>query len=207
MPGYSKITGQSPPVCLVIVVVVIVVAVAAVVTFASFASAIPVMVVVNPSAVSTPIANVILAAFVARADPRGAFIGRPSPIAFMPSVAPAFRIPIPVYPIVIRTRGVWTYANHPGTRRLTNPDSHGYLSVDCRRSGQKRCSKQRGKDKFFHVRFPLLGWNTCRDNFSSRDDAQKGTGVEVLEVHPAYATGQGLSTDKGPMCLVGTPWK
>jgi hypothetical protein len=139
---------------------IVVVVPAIMVTFAFFASAIPVMVVVNPTMVSVPVANVILAALVARSDPRSAGVGRPSPIALMPSVAAAVRIPIPVHPVVIGARSHRPHSNHPGTRWLTNPDSHGYLSVNRRRSHHKNQDKQYGKDKFLHIRFPLLKWNT-----------------------------------------------
>jgi hypothetical protein len=145
---------------MMLVVLVPVIVVTPVVAFASFASAIPVMVVLNPSMLSVPVAHVILATVVARANPRRAFIGRPGPIAFVPSVAAAIRIPIPVYPIVVRARRYRSYANHPVTRWLTNPDSHGYLSVNRRRPHHKNQDKQRRKNKFLHIRFPLLKWNT-----------------------------------------------
>jgi hypothetical protein len=200
----SIITGRSRFEVLVMVVVVVP---AIVVTFTSFASAVPVMVVLNPSMVSVPVAHVILAALIARSDPGSPGIGRPSPVTVMPPIPATIWIPVPIYPVIVTARSHRPHSNHPGARRLTNPDSHGYLSVNRRRSHHKNQDKQYGKDKFLHIRFPLLKWNTCRNNFFEWDDAQKGVVVEVLEVLPAYPRETCLAIGKGRMCLVGTPWK
>ena len=159
---------------------------AIVVTFALFVSAIPAMIVLEPAAVTIPVTAIELPALIPRSYPDGAAIGRPRPISSVPMIAAAYRIPVPLYPVVIRARSHGPHLNHPGTRRLTNPDSYGYLSVNRRRSHHKNQGKQNGKHKFPHIRFSLLKWNICRNNFSWWDDAEKGVVVEVLELHLAY---------------------
>ena len=71
------------------------------------------MVVLEVAARTIPIASVEASAIVARADPAGAFIRRASPIAAVPDVMAAHRVPITIDPGVFgfgagadRTHGV-----------------------------------------------------------------------------------------------------
>ena len=66
---------------------VLIVAVAAMAT-------IPMMIMFHAAAVSSPVAGEELASVVARRDPIRALVGRTSVIAFMPTVMPAYRIPV-----------------------------------------------------------------------------------------------------------------
>jgi hypothetical protein len=136
----------------VIIVVVIPPAIAVAITVA-----IPVMIMVEAAAVTVPVTAVELAALIARSDPCGAGIRRPSPISSVPTISMAYRIPITVDPIIIRARGNGANTHHAGTWWRTNSNSHGYLRTVGRRSCQKHSGKHRGQDIFFHVRSPLLG--------------------------------------------------
>ncbi len=60
--------------------------------------AIPSMIVIETSVRSIPIARVELSTFVTRTNPACAFIGRPAPIAFVPTIVATGRIPIAIDP-------------------------------------------------------------------------------------------------------------
>jgi len=79
------------------VVVVIVVAPAATVTVVI---AVPMMVMLEVAARTIPIAGVEAFAVMAGADPAGAFIRRTSPVAAVPNVVAANRVPIALDPCV-----------------------------------------------------------------------------------------------------------
>lgn len=65
---------------------------------------IPMMVMFEAAAVAVPVAVVIAAAFMARANPARASIGRQRPIAGMPAIVMSVRVPIAINPEVIRPR-------------------------------------------------------------------------------------------------------
>jgi hypothetical protein len=98
---------------------------------------IPAMVVVKAAPVTFPVALKELATLVARSNPTGSAVGWAAPISVMPAVSAAYRIPIAVYPKVIRPRRAWTGMNHPRGRR--RPDSYANRQLCKTRSP---CQKQ-----------------------------------------------------------------
>lgn len=77
----------------VILAMVVVVAVLVPVVFP-----IPAVIVFEPATISVPVTRIILLSIVMRFHPSSAFIGRPRPVAIVPSVVVADRIPIAAYP-------------------------------------------------------------------------------------------------------------
>jgi len=59
---------------------------------------VPTMIVFESAMISVPVTRVELLSIMVRFDPSSTFIGRPRPIAFMPFVVMADRIPITAYP-------------------------------------------------------------------------------------------------------------
>jgi hypothetical protein len=105
---------------------------------------VPVMIVFKPATISIPITRIKLLSIVVRFDPSSACIGRPRPVAFMPLVVVAGRIPITIYPRELRARTSRHNANHTGTRRRTDSDANRNLSLRCRCSSQQHHGKQQG---------------------------------------------------------------
>ena len=103
-------------VILVMVVVVVAILVAVLVV-------IPVVIVFQPATVSVPVTRVILLSIMVRLDPSCAFIGRSSPIAVMPFVVVADRIPITTDPCELRPWAWWHNADFAGMRRRTDSDT------------------------------------------------------------------------------------
>jgi hypothetical protein len=102
---------------------------------------VPAVIVLKPAAISIPVTLIKLLSVVARSDPPSASIGRPRPVAFMPLIAVADWIPIPVYPRILRAWTRWQNANHTGTRRWADSDAERNLSLGC------RCTRQQDHDK------------------------------------------------------------
>jgi hypothetical protein len=96
--------------CSVPVVVVMVIAIVATVIIVvpaiavSVVVVIPVVVVLEPAAVSVPIAGKESLAIMMRRYPASAQVGRPGPITGMPLVVSSGRIPIALHPYEIRSR-------------------------------------------------------------------------------------------------------
>lgn len=65
---------------------------------------IPMMVMFEAPAVAIPVAVVIAATFMARANPTRASVGRQRPIAAVPAIMMSVGIPIAINPEVLRTR-------------------------------------------------------------------------------------------------------
>jgi hypothetical protein len=63
---------------------------------------VPAVIVFEPAMISVPVTRVKLLSIMVRFDPSSTFIGRPRPIAFMPFVVMADRIPIAAYPNALR---------------------------------------------------------------------------------------------------------
>jgi hypothetical protein len=109
-----------------VVLAVVVVAVAILVTVVVL---VPAVIVFKPAAFSVPVPCIKLLPIVARFHPSSAFIGRPRPVAVMPFVVVADRIPIAAYPGEFRAWACGHDANHTGTRRRTNSDTKRNLSL------------------------------------------------------------------------------
>jgi len=103
-------------------IVVAIPVITAVMTEIPIAVAIPTVIVIYPAALAFPIAREELAAFIARSDPLRAGVGRASPIAVMPAIASALRVPISVYPKIVRSGRPGPRMNDAGRRR--RPNSH-----------------------------------------------------------------------------------
>jgi hypothetical protein len=103
-------------VILVVVVVVVAILIAVLVV-------VPVVIVFQPATVSVPVTRIKLLSIMVRLDPPSAFIGRSSPIALMPFVMVADRIPITTYPCELRPWAWWHDADYTGMRRRTYSDA------------------------------------------------------------------------------------
>jgi hypothetical protein len=104
--------------------------------------AIPVMVVLDPAALTLPIPPIEALSIVTRSYPSSPPIGWASPISSMPPVMAPYGIPVPVYPDEVWTRprrnGI-----HAWRRRRTNSDSNGNLA-EKNSASEKRQSDQSG---------------------------------------------------------------
>jgi hypothetical protein len=85
------------------------------------------MIVLELAVVAGPIPLIKLLAFIARAYPSRALIGRPGVVSGMPNVTIVGRIPVAVHPCISRSRVVRTNPNHTWRRRRANPDTYGEL--------------------------------------------------------------------------------
>ena len=122
------------------VVVVIVVAPAATV---AVVIAVPTMVMLEVAARTIPIAGVEAFAVMAGADPAGAFIRRTSPVAAVPNVVAANRVPIALDPCVF---GFGTGADRAHSvdarwRRRSDLNTNGNLT-ECRRRSNKNGARE-----------------------------------------------------------------
>lgn len=118
----------------VVIAVMITIAVMAIV---AIMSSIPAMIVVEPAVITIPVTVEEALSIVTRTHPARAGIGRPGPVAVMPSVVWPGRIPVTIDPDVVGpgTRG--QDANDARRRRRSNPDPDRYLSED------RSCGEQR----------------------------------------------------------------
>jgi len=89
--------------------------------------AIPVVVVIETAVVAIPISGVVAAAFMARADPARAAVGRSGPIAVVPAISMAVGIPVAVDPEKLRAGLNGTYADDPRRRRCSEFNANGDL--------------------------------------------------------------------------------
>jgi hypothetical protein len=92
---------------------------------------IPAMIVLDAPAVSSPVALVELAAFIAGTDPIRTWIRSPSPITPVPLVMVSHRIPVSIDPYKART---WTCRNDANDSRGGRPNSYSDRNL-CRRYG------------------------------------------------------------------------
>src|SRR5215471_11087483 len=87
---------------------------------------IPVMVVLEASVRTAPVATVVAALFIVWGDPDRANIRRTRPVASMPVIMTVHRIPVAVDPhvLVIFRIGAWrANGHHSGRRRCANLNS------------------------------------------------------------------------------------
>jgi hypothetical protein len=94
-----------------------------------------VVIVVNTAAISFPVTCIVPFAVVMRSNPVSPLVGRSSPIALMPFVMVANRIPIALYPCELRSWPFWYNHNRPDWRWRGNHDSNGNLCIDYRARG------------------------------------------------------------------------
>jgi hypothetical protein len=100
-----------------------------VVVFVAVVVPVPAVVVFKPATISVPVARIILLSIVVRFNPSSTFIRRPRPVAFMPLIVVADRIPVTAYPRVLRAGASGRNANHTGARRGANSDTERNLSL------------------------------------------------------------------------------
>jgi hypothetical protein len=113
----------------------IVVVVLTVLVVVSVVAVVRVVIVLNTAAISIPVTCIVPFAVVVWANPASPFVGRSSPIAFMPLVMVSHRIPIALYPQGLRSWPFWHNHSHPGWRWRRNYDSNGNLRIDYRARG------------------------------------------------------------------------
>ena len=112
------------PVVFVIVMIVLTIAV----TITAVPFVVPVVVMFKPASVPLPVTLVISFSIMMRRHPPCAVVGWSSPITVVPLVMPSDRIPITVYPYVLRAWSWRLNTDHTGWRRRANLDSNRDLS-------------------------------------------------------------------------------
>jgi hypothetical protein len=85
--------------------------------------AVPFVVVGDLTVFAFPVALVVHAAFMARRDPACAGVGRTSPVAVVPFVATAYRVPVADDPDITGTGTGRLNADDAGSRRRADSDS------------------------------------------------------------------------------------
>jgi hypothetical protein len=90
---------------------------------------VPMVVVFEAAMVSVPVTRIKLLSIMVGFNPSRAFIRRPRPVAVMPPVVVADRIPVTAYPGVLRARALGFNVNHTGTWWRTNSDTKRNLSL------------------------------------------------------------------------------
>ena len=114
---------STPTTAPMIVIVTLVMFIAVVVIFiveVPVTIFVPPMIVLNPAAISVPVADKETLSVVMRCHPIGSFIRRSSPVTRVPSVALSHRIPIAFHPYELRPRGRRLDTNHAGRRWCAN---------------------------------------------------------------------------------------
>ena len=96
---------------------------------------IPVMIVFEAAMRAIPVACVEAAAFMARADPTRAGVGRTSPISLVPNVTAVHRIPVAIDPGVFRSRAD---RNDIMPRRRRRPDLNSNRDLGSRMMSAKQ---------------------------------------------------------------------
>jgi hypothetical protein len=120
---------------LLLLIVVVVLVVLAVFVVISVVAVVRVVIVLDTAAISIPVTCIVPFAVVVRSNPVSPLVGRSSPIAFMPFVVVSHRIPIALYPCVLRSWPFWHNHNRPDWRWRGNHDSNGNLRIDYRARG------------------------------------------------------------------------
>ncbi len=98
------------------------------IVIAAIVVTIPPVVMIATAAVTVPIADKESLAVVARFYPACSGVGWTSPIAVMPSVAVADRVPITLNPYEVRAGAGGNHGNHARRRWSTNPNSDAHLT-------------------------------------------------------------------------------
>src|SRR5215467_11549502 len=123
---------------------------------------VPLVIVLHPSARAVPVTTVIAATFIVWNNPGRAFVRTTRPIARVPVIVPADRIPVTIYPgilrLVLRLRTWRPSDNHPRRWWCSNLNPNGYLAERCRCSSQE-CTRQKQRASPFlpvHVHLSSL---------------------------------------------------
>jgi hypothetical protein len=114
---------------------------------------VPVMVVFKSASRTIPISSIVAATFIMRNDPNRAFIRTPRPVAPVPQVTSAHRIPVAFDPVVFRfrSRARRPYHIRPRRWRRSNLNADGHLTLCAWRSSENR-SRQHHRP---HTQFPI----------------------------------------------------
>src|SRR4030095_1991042 len=96
---------------------------------------IPVMGVFGEAMGTVPVAGVEAAAFMARANPARARVGRTGPISLVPDVVAVHRIPVAIHPCIFWPR---TYRNDVMPRRWRRPNLNSDRDLGSRMMSAKQ---------------------------------------------------------------------
>ena len=118
-----------PVVPIVVSVAIMFVVSVSIVLAVSISSTIPMMIMLNSTAVSAPITRKKLLSFVVWCYPIGSFVWRPSPVAVVPSVMPSYWIPIPFHPYELLPWRRRLNVNRPRRRRCANRNTNRNLCM------------------------------------------------------------------------------
>jgi hypothetical protein len=111
-------------VIVVVIMIVVMLVVIAVVVAVTVMVVVPVVVMLNAAAVACPVPYEVSFSIVMRRHPSGALIRGLSPIARVPFVMMAYRIPIPLHPDESWTGLVRLVVNHSRWRRRADGNAN-----------------------------------------------------------------------------------
>src|SRR5262249_35852910 len=138
---------------LVFAVVVVIVPTVAV----AIAIAVPVMVVLKAAARSFPITAVVAPTFITRDNPDCALVRPACPVAPVPIIVPAYRIPVALDPgiliLVLRFRTRWPHRVDARRRWRTNYNSDRDLAACRRRASKQSPTEQHHSHASFQIKF------------------------------------------------------
>lgn len=112
-----------------VVVVVLASIVIAVTIFVPATVSVPLVIVIESTAVTFPVTFIILLSVVARFHPSSALIRWSRPVTIVPAIASALRVPITPDPCVILAWASRYNSNYTRAWRWANSDSKGDLSA------------------------------------------------------------------------------
>ena len=118
-------------VMVIAVVMIVTIVVIAVVAEVAIVVMVPAVVVFEAAMIALPVAFEELATVIARTDPAGTLVRRPSPVSPVPTVVTAHGIPVALDPDVVWRWAHWRHDNRTGRRRRANPDADRDLRVSC----------------------------------------------------------------------------
>jgi hypothetical protein len=131
--------------------VVVMIFVLAIAVMIAFTIVIPFMAMLEAAAIAVPVAVIEKAAFEAWTYPAGAGIRGTCPVAFVPAVMTAKRIPVAFNPEKIGTRRRRWLNYDSRRRRRTDSDAHTDLGVCAVAAEQQNRGKQRRSQQVFHA--------------------------------------------------------
>src|SRR5579863_1266499 len=111
--------------------------------------AVPSVIVFYAAVIAIPVTCVKAFAVVARANPAGAGVWRPRPVAFMPSIAAADGIPVTADPDEVRSGLIGKHRDHSWGRWRADANTYGDLSARGVRAGKQKCDSTPTFSKVF----------------------------------------------------------
>src|SRR5579863_3127992 len=150
-----------------VMIVVVVMVIVAIMVIVPIMLVVPFIVVLHPPVLPVPVACKELLPIVMGSHPMRSFVRWPRPVAFVPLVVAAHRIPIPIHPNKIRPRSRRPHVYHTRRRGRPNPDPNGNLRSAYRHARQQYHPKAQSSNQALHIVIPptpkinTLTQNSC----------------------------------------------